>query len=541
VALGGQRYANIVLQPQFSQHDAAIYRSLQTFNLGVTSLRIVLVRPGSEDVVADTNVTVSDGQDSVVVAIPVAINGSEEKLNATMQMFSGSLLVFTGSTQIVAKSGVDVVSKTPVVVTTWVGPGTSATKVRISPRDTTIRANAQLLFTGVAFDASNNPVTDPQYIAFWKWDVLETNLGRIPVNGGVFTGKGVRGVARVRVFTPNLLEDTVKVALVPPPTQIVTISGGGQTANEGMQLSTPFVVEVRAADNLPVPDVVVKFRSVSGGGSVSSDSAITNAQGRAQTTMTVGNKSAAQTFEASVAGIPAVTVTATSIIAQIAASVSFGQYLRLVDAGTSVAGAAIVKSVDGNVLDTATVTYASRTPAVATVAANGSVTGVAKGQAIIVATVASNPALQDSILAVVSPEGGVVLVSGVDRFEYGTNATVTLSVYVDMHTSPKKLGSTTIDVSWNPSQLVYQSSAAGSSGVSITPNATNVASGQFTFAMADVNGFSGKIEMVKLTFKTSAGATSGSLAVTAREMTSSDLSTNLLTTLVQVANPIFVH
>ena len=50
--------------------------------------------------------------------------------------------------------------------------------------------------------------------------------------------------------------------------------------------------------------------------------------------------------------------------------------------------------------------------------------------------------------------------------------------------------------------------------------------------MADVNGFAGKIEMVRLTFTTSTTATSGSLALSAREMTSSDLSTNLLTTLV---------
>jgi hypothetical protein len=175
------------------------------------------------------------------------------------------------------------------------------------------------------------------------------------------------------------------------------------------------------------------------------------------------------------------------------------------------------------------------------VSANGTVTGVSAGQAIIVASVTRSAAIQDSMLAVIAPSGGVVLISSVDRFDYGTNQTITLSLYVDMHTSSKRLGSTTIDVAWNPSQMIYQSFTSGGSGVSITPNANNATNGQFTLAMADVNGFNGKVELVRLTFKTSASATTGSFALTAREMTSSDLSTNLLSTLVQVANPLFVH
>jgi len=539
--LGSGRVAHVVLQPQFSTHDAAIYSSLETFNLGITSLRIVLVRPSSTDTLADTTITVSEGQDSIVVAVPVTISGSQERLDAVLEMYSGTLLVFTGSTQVIAKAGVDVVSTTPVVVTTWVGPGTNATKIRISPRDTAMRANAQLAFEAAAFDVNNAPVTDPQFLAFWRWDVLEPNLGSIPVGGGAFVGKGVRGVARVRVFTPNLLEDTVRVSLVPPPTQLVTISGGGQSASEGQTLGSPFIVEVRAADNLPVPDVVVRFRSVSGGGRVAPDTAFTNAQGRAQTAMTVGNASAAQTFEASATGLTPVSITATSIIAQVPASVALGQYSRIVDVGSSVASPAIVKSADGNALDTVTVTYASRSPSVATVAANGSITGVSKGQAIIVATVASNPAIQDSLLAVVSAAGGMVLISSVDRFAYGTSQTVTLSVYIDTHTSPKTVGSTTIDVAWSPAQLTYAGYDPGGSGVGITVNDGSAANGQFTFAMASSGGYSGKLEMVRLKFTTSAAATSGTFALTAREMTSGDLSTNLLATLVQVANPIIVH
>jgi hypothetical protein len=60
--------------------------------------------------------------------------------------------------------------------------------------------------------------------------------------------------------------------------------------------------------------------------------------------------------------------------------------------------------------------------------------------------------------------------------------------------------------------------------------------------MADVTGFSGRVEMLRITFKTSASASSGSLVLSASELTAADVNlTNLLPSLVQVTHPLSVR
>ncbi|HJQ20558.1 MAG TPA: hypothetical protein VJ867_09440, partial [Gemmatimonadaceae bacterium] len=551
------------------------------------------------------------------------------------------VLLFSGTVQVIAKVGADPTQLPPVLPLSYVGPGYEATRVRISPRDTTIAAGAHLALTATAFDASDAAVTDPTFVSNLSWRVLESALGTITANssgGGDFVGAGTRGVAHVRVGTLNLHADTIALNLVPPATQVVVISGDAQSANAGTALPQPVVVEVRASDNLPVPNTVVRFTAlnggsaspdstmtnvqgraqttltlgsasgtqsfqatvagitpatisatainpntattlvlvsgdgqsanvgqalgqpfvvelqdqfgqpfvgatvtfsaVTGGGSVGTSSTTTDSQGRAQTSLTLGTSGGAQTFRASVPGITPVTITATAIIPP--GSIKFAKYANLLDVGATASAPATVKALDGSVIDTARVNYASRNGAIATVSA-GTITGVAAGQATIVGTVARATSLKDSTLAIVVPTGGVVLMSSIDRFEYPTDTTMTVSIFVDLRSSGKNLGSTTIDVTWSTSQLLYQSWSNGSSGVVPTVNATGASSGTLTLAMADVNGFGGKVEMLRVTFKTATTAATGALTLTAREMTASDVTTNLLPLLVQVKNSLSVH
>ena len=132
------------------------------------------------------------------------------------------------------------------------------------------------------------------------------------------------------------------------------------------------------------------------------------------------------------------------------------------------------------------------------------------------------------------------LISSVDRFSYGRNTDVTVSIFMDMRSQTARLGSTTLDVDWNPAQLDYQSHANGGSGVSPTVNATTESTGRLTLAMADVTGFTGRVELLRITFRTSAAASAGVLALSAREISAADF-TNLLGVTVQVSHAITVH
>ncbi len=80
-------------------------------------------------------------------------------------------------------------------------------------------------------------------------------------------------------------------------------------------------------------------------------------------------------------GYAVVTVTPTAV-----ASVTVAPGAASVVAGTTVQLAALLKDASGNPLTSRVVTWASSNPAVATVNANGLVTGVIAGSAVITAT-----------------------------------------------------------------------------------------------------------------------------------------------------------
>jgi flagellar hook protein FlgE len=65
---------------------------------------------------------------------------------------------------------------------------------------------------------------------------------------------------------------------------VAKVSGDAQTGTVGSTLPQPLVVRVTDAHNNPTPGVAVTFAVTSGGGSVTTASAATDAQGLASTT-----------------------------------------------------------------------------------------------------------------------------------------------------------------------------------------------------------------------------------------------------------------
>ncbi|HEU4995393.1 MAG TPA: hypothetical protein VFT29_11270 [Gemmatimonadaceae bacterium] len=445
---GGHRLARVVLTPQFTPRDAEIYSNLRTFDLGATSLQIVLLRPpGTADTVAAKSIIVDDAQDSIVVSLEAPIKGAEERLIANLEMRSGSVLIFSGSVALTASIGAThIADAAPVLVPVWVGPGNNATRIVISPRDLALPLTGKVAFTATAFDVTGKPVTDPDFLAHWRWRVNDPALGSIPPTGGEFVAAGKSGLAMVIVTTPNLLRDTVRIS----------VGSAGPLAK-----------------------------------------------------------------------------------------VKFARQVEVLNAGATTTVPVSTTDQGGSPVANVTLTYTSHTPNVATVdPSTGVITGGSKGQAIILVrgqASGSQTFFQDSLLAVVADPAGPALISSIDRFEFRTDTTITVSVFADMRGSNKKLGSTALDVQWNPSQLLYQSFANGASGVAPTVNASSTSTGKLTLAMADVAGFSGRVELVRITFKTSPTLTSGSLTFVAKEITAADATyTDLLPSLVQVAHSLMI-
>ena len=87
------------------------------------------------------------------------------------------------------------------------------------------------------------------------------------------------------------------------PMSLKIISGNEQQGQPGAALEKPFVVEVRDHSDNPLPEVQVTFSVTSGGGSLSAASVTTDADGRAESTLTLGPEPGTNTVAAAIADV----------------------------------------------------------------------------------------------------------------------------------------------------------------------------------------------------------------------------------------------
>jgi adhesin/invasin len=108
--------------------------------------------------------------------------------------------------------------------------------------------------------------------------VTTDTLGRARV---LYTATGFVGVTSVTATAGNLTPVTFTITTVPTAPAIVTVvSGQGQTATVGTAVAANPTIEVRDAQNNPVPGVTVFFQVVNGGG-IQNTQVLTDSLGRA--------------------------------------------------------------------------------------------------------------------------------------------------------------------------------------------------------------------------------------------------------------------
>ena len=96
------------------------------------------------------------------------------------------------------------------------------------------------------------------------------------------------------------------------PHTLTKVSGDGQEGQVGAALAKPFVVSVLDQNRSAFAGAVVTFSVTAGGGTLSSTTATTDANGRARSTLTLGPDPGTNTVTATVAGLEPVTFTATT-------------------------------------------------------------------------------------------------------------------------------------------------------------------------------------------------------------------------------------
>ncbi len=197
--------------------------------------------------------------------------------------------------------------------------------------------------------------------------------------------------------------------VTPVATQILVISGNNQTGGPGAILTDPLVVKLADAKGAGVSGVTVGFSIASGGGTLSAAMAVSAADGTAKTTWTIGSALGPQAVTASAIGWSAPPVTFSAAIEvdnTPVASVAINFPAPTVAEGTTAALSASALSASGSTLRNRPVTWLSSNPAIASVGADGTLTGVAVGTATVTATVEGKSAVSPVnvvLFAVIAP------------------------------------------------------------------------------------------------------------------------------------------
>ena len=415
-------------------------------------------------------------------------------------------------------------------------PRATPTEIVISPGPSaSVASGASIQFSAEVRDQNGKPMSGQ--IVTWG----SSNPSRAAINAnGVATG-ALTGVTTITAAVGTLFSAV--------PVTLSVTAGAAATLTKSLDIqptmgagSSDFLrVVVKDAAGNNVPGAVVNFAVSGGGSTLSAASATTDVNGIAFVTLTVGaTVGAVTTVSVTTGSVTPVTFT-TTIGAGSATELQItSPRIVQIDEGNSTTLTLAMKDAYGNtVTNTSGVTFTSSNSGVATTT-GPVVTGRLKGQSLIVASLTSNPAVRDSMLVVVAAPNGPVLMSDLTRFDLKADTIFTVVIAIDMRTSGEKLGSTNVQVTWDPAVLTYQSDAEAASLVGATVNNGGATTGTFRMSVANSSGFAGRVELRRITFRANVNTgRTGSLALTLTELNGiSPAFTNLMPRTVAVSYPL---
>jgi len=278
-----------------------------SLNLVIDQVRLRVVRPPSEWLV-DTTAAFPANATSLTMRVQMPLKAHQEQLGVVLELMAGPLLVFSGSRMLEVSEGTPS-GPPPTIPMTYRGPGAEARQIRISPRDTVLRPGQTLTFGVAADNGSGVPVGD----VYVNWSV-EGSAGASVTPGGVLTAAGGRGSVLLRAMAATGARDSTRIWFAPAPTGFIPVAGSGQSAVVATELPAPLVARVLAADGLGVPGIPVQFFSTAPGATVGDPVVITDAEGYARTTATLGVRAGAQPFAGFVAGLGGVQFTMVGLV-----------------------------------------------------------------------------------------------------------------------------------------------------------------------------------------------------------------------------------
>lgn len=351
-------HGQIALAPQFTPVASRAYSALAALGVEVTNVHLRLTAPDGST--RDTVIAFPPGTETLEIELSVPLRTAGQSFRADVELRNDQGQVLFSGTQLVIALASNVPGRGPPVSVqiNYTGPGRNVRTVSVSPPTPTLTGAGTLALTATGADAAGAAVSD----LLVAWTSSDPTLATIVPTGNAtatVTSSGKRGIVTLTAATPLGISGTSRLTLAPSASKIVLVSGGGQTGPAGAALPQPLVVEVQAADNLPVPGIPVTFRAVTAGGRVGTASATTDATGRASTIVTLGQTPGAYQFEAASGSLAAVTANETATPAPAAAIAISSGNGQSAPVGTALPQllAVVVRDQFGTPVSGATVTW----------------------------------------------------------------------------------------------------------------------------------------------------------------------------------------
>ncbi len=230
----------------------------------------------------------------------VAGGTTQAVLFLQLEAQNGTVVWSAGPDTIVIPEEGEIGTVTPVFQ--WVGPGAGATRLELTPAEVAIDAGDDTTLVVTAFDQDGNPITGTASAVDWVSE--STGLGDFVGQSGLWQSNGTRGEVRViATLSPQQLSDTSLIVVQPAPSDLLILGGFRQRAPAGSTLESPVEVQVIATDEEPLAGRTVLFLPQNGG-SVGRSSVVTDEEGLARTSWTLGAEVGVQTLRLEVQGRP---------------------------------------------------------------------------------------------------------------------------------------------------------------------------------------------------------------------------------------------
>lgn len=174
------------------------------FGADIDAVRVAVYRR-NEATAVDTTFRWSVTSEELRLAVDVPLEQKVETLYVYVDLLAGQSPRFYGSGEVVLRA--ETVPPTPAFELFYVGPGSDAVFLTVSPRGAFVLPNGTLQMSAVAQNGQQLVVTPPL-----AWSVSDTRLATISATG-LLTARGATGVVQVRAATPTGLVDSVAVTI----------------------------------------------------------------------------------------------------------------------------------------------------------------------------------------------------------------------------------------------------------------------------------------------------------------------------------------